>query len=274
MTKIRVYDPVKVRAALVDQTEALRSAVRELCSRPDAEEVLNRPTRLGDWNVRQLVAHISQALKTLPMRLDEPVPDGAPLNLVKWVGMARTAAAVVEAAAKEYAQEVLGGSPEEVAKEFEQVADELIEALARPEVAAEGRRFAGFLGPILLTDELVTRLVETVVHADDLAHALGLADFPHAKQAVAAVTRLLADSFAAQVPGGAVELRIPPYAVVQAVPGPEHTRGTPSNVVETDPLNWIRLATGRIDWATAVESNAVSASGERSDLAEYLPVMG
>jgi hypothetical protein len=29
-----------------------------------------------------------------------------------------------------------------------------------------------------------------------------------------------------------------------AAPGPVHTRGTPPNVVETDPLTWIRLATG------------------------------
>jgi hypothetical protein len=87
------------------------------------------------------------------------------------------------------------------------------------------------------------------------------------------VTRLLADAFADQVPGGAVELRIPPYAVVQAVPGPRHTRGTPPNVVETDPLTWIRLATGRTDWASAVDGFAVAASGERSDLGGYLPVM-
>ena len=127
---------------------------------------------------------------------------------------------------------------------------------------------------MLLTDYLVTRLVEAVVHADDLADALGLDAFPHDRQALAAVTRMLADAFADRVPGGAVELRIPPYAVVQAVPGPKHTRGTPPNVVETDPLTWIRLATGRVPWAAAVADHAVAASGERSDLGEYLPVLG
>ncbi|WP_258040433.1 sterol carrier family protein, partial [Streptomyces sp. SM9] len=39
--------------------------------------------------------------------------------------------------------------------------------------------------------------------------------------------------------------RVPPYAVVQCVAGPRHTRGTPPNVVETDPLTWVRLAAGR-----------------------------
>jgi hypothetical protein len=44
--------------------------------------------------------------------------------------------------------------------------------------------------------------------------------------------------------------------------------------VETDPLTWVRLATGRLDWAAAVESAAVQASGPRADLADYLPVVG
>jgi hypothetical protein len=39
-------------------------------------------------------------------------------------------------------------------------------------------------------------------------------------------------------------VRIPPVAAVQCLPGPVHTRGTPPNVVETDPLTRIRLATG------------------------------
>jgi hypothetical protein len=52
-----------------------------------------------------------------------------------------------------------------------------------------------------------------------------------------------------------------------------HTRGTPPNVVETDPLTWIRLAAGRLDWAGAVRSGAVNASGPRADLAPYLPLV-
>jgi len=61
-------------------------------------------------------------------------------------------------------------------------------------------------------------------------------------------------------------------AAVQCLDGPRHTRGTPPNVVETDPLTWIRLATGRLAWADAVQSAAVRASGPRADLAEYLPL--
>jgi hypothetical protein len=59
---------------------------------------------------------------------------------------------------------------------------------------------------------------------------------------------------------------------VQAVAGPRHTRGTPPNVVETDPLTWFKLATGRLAWEEAVRTGTVRASGPRSDLSAYLPL--
>ncbi|MCL2583783.1 MAG: sterol carrier family protein [Streptosporangiales bacterium] len=77
----------------------------------------------------------------------------------------------------------------------------------------------------------------------------------------------------ARVPGRSVEMRVPPVAAVQCVEGPRHTRGTPPNVIETDPLTWLRLATGRLAWASAVESGAVSASGARADLSDYVPLV-
>ncbi len=76
-----------------------------------------------------------------------------------------------------------------------------------------------------------------------------------------------------RVPGRTVEVRVPPFAAVQCVPGPRHTRGTPPNVVETDPLTWLDLAAGRLDWESAVAAGRVRASGQRADLSAYLPLM-
>lgn len=78
---------------------------------------------------------------------------------------------------------------------------------------------------------------------------------------------------AATVPGKTVEVRVPPYGVVQCVAGPRHTRGNPPNVVETDPLTWVRLASGRLEWGDAVVAGAVLASGNRADLSAYLPIV-
>jgi len=73
-------------------------------------------------------------------------------------------------------------------------------------------------------------------------------------------------------PGRSVEIRIPPYAAVQAVPGHTHRRGTPAAVVETDAETWLALCDGRLDWADAVADGRVRASGERSDLGGWLPL--
>lgn len=76
----------------------------------------------------------------------------------------------------------------------------------------------------------------------------------------------------ARAPGSSVEVRVPPYAAVQVIPGVRHTRGTPPAVVETDAETWIGLATGRLTWPGAEQSGRVTASGERADLAPYLPL--
>jgi hypothetical protein len=76
----------------------------------------------------------------------------------------------------------------------------------------------------------------------------------------------------ALAPGRSVEVRVPPFGAVQCVAGPRHTRGTPPNVVETDALTWVMLATGRTEWPDAVADGAVRASGPRADLSQYLPL--
>ncbi len=73
-------------------------------------------------------------------------------------------------------------------------------------------------------------------------------------------------------PGRSVEVRIPPYAAVQVVPGLTHRRGTPSAVVETDADTWLALADGSLTWAEATASGRLIASGERSDLSSWLPL--
>lgn len=75
----------------------------------------------------------------------------------------------------------------------------------------------------------------------------------------------------ARAPGRSVEVRVPPYAAVQCVPGPRHTRGTPPGVVETDPVTWILLNCGRLTWEEARSAQRIQASGERTDLSAYLP---
>ena len=97
-----------------------------------------------------------------------------------------------------------------------------------------------------------------------------------AEQRSGAQTRLLVKHFLAvlseRAPGASVEVRVPPYAAVQAVPGVRHTRGTPPAVVELDAETWIALSTGTLTWASAETTGRVRASGERADLSGLLPL--
>jgi hypothetical protein len=89
---------------------------------------------------------------------------------------------------------------------------------------------------------------------------------------VRTAVRFSLEELAARAPGHAVEVRVPPAGAVQAVAGPRHTRGTPPNVIETDPATWLGLATGRLSWAEALATGRVRASGARADLSDLLPL--
>ena len=90
---------------------------------------------------------------------------------------------------------------------------------------------------------------------------------------LAAAVRLSLRALSADAPGRTVEVRVPPFAAVQCVEGPRHTRGTPPNVIETDPRTWLELATGRLRWDAAVADGRVNASGSRADLSHWLPLV-
>jgi len=85
--------------------------------------------------------------------------------------------------------------------------------------------------------------------------------------------RELAQDLAKRHPGRSVEVRIPPYTAVQCLEGPRHTRGTPPNVVEAEPLAWVLVCTGRVTWQELVRTGRIMASGERSDLSSLLPLL-
>lgn len=91
---------------------------------------------------------------------------------------------------------------------------------------------------------------------------------------IAAAVRGTARALAADAPGHSVEVRVPPFVAVQCIEGPRHTRGTPPNVVETDPRTWLLLATGLLEFDEAVDSGALSVSGMRAgEIAGWLPIV-
>jgi uncharacterized protein (TIGR03083 family) len=229
-------------------------------------KLFGRPSVLDGWDVRMLVGHL---LLTHRGQIEQLATraDGPPVPLAAFVTRYRPAArAIAERTAATAAE--LG--PAELLDALRAVADVRDAVADLPPATVIGTA----LGPITASDWLGARLIELVVHTDDLSRSLReLTLIPLERTALATVTRLLAEILSAQKPGRSVELRVPPFIAVQAIPGPRHTRGTPANVVETDPLGWLRLATGRLEWAAALDTNAVRASGARADLSAALPLL-
>lgn len=260
---VRGDDPARVRTALIGQVEAVSAAAHELTA-----EQCALPSGLPGWDVRHLLVHIALQIDAVPRFLAGPESTAtAPeLDLPTWALSTGEAAEDLDRQTREEADLAADG-PARIDEAVAQL-EPVLEAAVRTDLLIPSR-----YGAMRMLDFTVTRLLELVVHSDDLARATGTS-VSLDRQALAATVRLLMNALAAKAPGGSVEVRVPPFAVVQCVEGPRHTRGTPPNVVETDPLTWVRLATGRLSWADARAAGAVSASGERADLGGQLPVLG
>ena len=252
--------------ALLEQSRTIQAWLRAL--QADAFE---RPTVLPDWNVRQLAGHLVLVHDSLRKSLDQPTRKPA-LPTHEFVRRYRRDVEMIMAATLEASQ---GLSGQEVLAHLDCAIDDLaarLNAQVRMSQVIMTRR-----GPTTVEDYLATPNVELVVHTDDLNRSLSeVAPAELHRSALSRCTRTLAGILAGQHPGRSVEVRVPPYAAVQCAisdPGPTHTRGTPPNVVETDPLTFLRLATGRTRWTDAVANGTVHASGLRADLSAVLPLL-
>lgn len=255
-----------VRAACEQQA----AAVSEWLAALDDTD-LERPAVLPGWRVAELAVHLAQGFTAVngPLAATRP-PRGTPaLSVARYT--AAYEAAAVEIADRERA-EAAGASADSVRRRFASQTATLaraLDALAGTNPVVAARR-----GPIRVNDLLRTRVTELVVHSRDAARSVpdrpGPALVP---AAVRIVTRLFTEILAERHPGRSVEVRVPPYAAVQVGAGPVHTRGTPPNVVEIDPVIFIDVASGRTSFAEASERGAVRASGLRADLAAYVPVL-
>lgn len=258
-------DPGKAWAAY----EGGHRAVREWLGQLGGPE-WTRESVLPGWTVADLAAHLVSVVGRVAEL--SPAPRGGPVKTVS--EYVRAYAANAEAVADE-ARGVSGDAgkhPAEVLAAIDErfeAAGAQLEQLGLRDQIVQARR-----GPIRLSDFLLTRVIEIVVHADDLARSVPGREVPALpRETQRTGARALLDILAERAPGRTVEVRVPPHAAVQCVEGPRHTRGTPPNVVEMSPETWIRVATGRSTWTDEAANGRVSASGERADLSTYLPLL-
>ena len=170
---------------------------------------LVEPVGLGDWTVRELVAHLGLGIG-LSRFVTEAAEGAEPLTLGDYVRAYPPAAEQISDQTREVA-ETLG---DDLVGGLRRTAAEAFAALdATPGAVLQARR-----GPIRRDDYLMTRLLELVVHGDDLQRALGRTDAPLLADAVAAVSDALAAAYAERA-------------------------GRPAGA---SGLEWVRRATGRV----------------------------
>ena len=229
------------------------------------EDDFVQPSALPGWDVRTLTAHVVLVFDGAVRGLTTPTTQ-RPLAVWEYVQLYAPNVETIAASTREKAD---GRTSSELVDAIEAGVGRLPGELPAVGAVVGGR------GPIAPADWVRTRLIEAVVHADDLSRSLPDREpVPLDDVALGHAVRTLATILAKQAPGRSVEVRVPPFVAVQAVEGPRHTRGTPPNVVETDPLTWVRVAAGRVAFGDAVAQGAITASGQRADLTAHLPLLG
>ena len=215
---------------LLAQSNALHAWLAEL---PDAAWAT--PSVLPGCDVRTLVGHVLLVHVGLLRCLDRPTTE-RPLPMAEFVRRYRRDVDQLDAATRDGHRRALAGRAARRAgrgphrRSATRLAGELPRADRRP-----GR------GPTTMADFLITRVVELVVHADDLSRSVPERE-PVPLGAPAAGHR---GAGAGRDPGraGAGAFGRGAGAAVRGragIAGPRHTRGTPPNVVETDPLSvWL-----------------------------------
>ena len=189
--------------------EAQYAALADWLDEVPVSAHLGEPVGLGDWTVRDLVAHLGLGIG-LSRYVAAAAPDAVPLSLGEYVRAYPPAADQISQMTHDlstaFGDDPVGG--------FRRTAVEAFAALdATPGAVLQARR-----GPIARDDYLLTRLLELVVHGDDLQRALGRTDAPLLPEAVTTVSDALAAAYEAR------------------------SGSTPAAVG----LTWIRLAAGRI----------------------------
>ena len=184
-------------------------AVRAWMARDAVTARLDRPSVLPGWSVAELIAHNGRSFLATELTVNEP--DGEPQSLRSYVAHYGPAATEIADATRALATDIrdnlLGGLDGLAERAFAH-----LDSLTAPVVR-------GLRGCITREDFVLTRLIEVVVHADDLARSLPEIDPPPLlEKAVTLVSDALARAYEEAV-GSA----------------PSYPRGLP----------WIRLATGR-----------------------------
>ncbi|SDS15371.1 TIGR03083 family protein [Paraoerskovia marina] len=206
------------------------------------DDAYSTPSQLDGWTIGELVSHLGRAMDALAVA--DTVPAGTvPLSLAEYLGTYPGRADEITAVTRELDGEIRADRLAGIRAKGDRALAQ-VDALAGNEIV-QARR-----GPISLRDMVISRLLELVVHGDDLARSL-----PHV-----AGDPLNRD---------AVDLAADELLKIVVARGGWH-------IEVEDPRLWIRLAAGRRPYDVDDLARALRptfTAGGVPDLGRLLPLL-
>ena len=149
------------------------NAVLELVSRADVARAWNEPSALNELTVGALAGHLVRSILLVEQFLDRPEPEPPVITAIEYYAALQGMDDLhsdLNVGVRERAEETAAGGRDAL---VEQTAEALTKLRTRLATERETRLVEAFGERALIIDEyLVTRLVEMVVHVDDLAVTL------------------------------------------------------------------------------------------------------
>ncbi|WP_147915942.1 maleylpyruvate isomerase N-terminal domain-containing protein [Ruania zhangjianzhongii] len=230
--------PAQIADELRDQWDLLRTRLEDT-----ADTVLDEPSSLPGWSVRDLVAHLGLSLDLIS-RCELVAQDPEPLTFAGYLAACAEDAERISDRVLDYS----AGLGRDVFDAVDEVADRALERLDELVAAGPKAMVRTSRGVISTADFLLTRLLELVVHTYDLAPVL-----------------------VDPVPVDTGARHLVAEALVQIVADRAGYR-----LIVDDEEAWILAASGRIGWDEAVARGAVRPeylSDGVPDLGANLPLL-
>ena len=177
------------RAVYRDCVEAIGPLLRE----PTVAAKWDEPSALAEMSVSALAGHLVRVLSTVERYLAEPEPleEGRLDPAVYFSKVKADVNDPTNVAIRERGAQEAAGGYDALLAEYDRLREAVLEAMRDQ---PSSRRMSVFGGQVLLLDDyLVTRIVEAVVHADDLAVSCGVETPSLPDDAYEATIRTLVD---------------------------------------------------------------------------------
>ncbi len=169
------------------------AAARPLLADPDIARRWDKPSVLAKWTIRGLAGHLVRAVGSTVAYLARPEPEGPTIDAAAYYAQAVDTIdidAPLNVAIRERGDAEAAGGPAALLARYDQLAAHLEQQLNHEPVTRKVRVHKDLV--VLLDEYLITRIIELLVHMDDLAVTLGVATpMPDPDAAGAAIETLV-----------------------------------------------------------------------------------